>query len=214
MKFSLLQLMLVVTLTAVLLWLFSGSHNQTTIGRHVLYALMVLLAATGFGYWPRDWHQVRLRCGIAGLIGAVLYCIFVWLFRETLIALPPLQQNALFPSLSYDAVFWRDCYWQIPLSFALGSTVAPLIILLRSRMELSEIAQTNCNISTVLLGLVLLSWLLAAIDGWNRSYLRSHWMPILVALLFLFVLFTFSWIGDVFKSVDRRQPIQARSASE
>jgi len=69
-------------------------------------------------------------------------------------------------------------------------------------VELDETNQTNRNISTVLLGLVLLIWLLAVIDGWNRNYLESHWMPILGGVLLLFMLFTFSWIGDVFKSLD------------
>lgn len=215
MKFGLRDMMLVFTLFAVFSVMLSGNHHQQSMGRHLLYLVSVIPLAVFVGYWlsrpkeagatQRDWRYLRLRCAMGALVGAVLYTAAVWMLRGQLITTPPFTHQYDFTSIfSYqDRLVWREAICLLPLSLALGATVAPLLILLGLKVELDEKDQRNRNTSLVLLGLVILSWLLAMIDGWQRSYMGSRWLKIMAILIPVMVLFTFSWIENVFRSLNR-----------
>lgn len=206
MKFGIRDLLLFVTFVAVLLWLFSG-HNKI-VGRHLMWASMVLAGSITAGLLFRQWSEIRMRCAIGGLIGAILYAILSWILIDKFFDIPIFDRIALQRgSLNiWDEkkilfrMFQIEAICLVPLAIAAGATVGSFLIFLLRRFKLGETETTNRNISTVLLGLVSLAWLLAVIDGWNSNYLNSRWIGLCGLLALVFALFTFSWLGDYIKA--------------
>ena len=215
MKFGLRDMLLAFSTVAILIVMLSGNHHQQSMGRHLLYVVSVILPSFFFGHWfsrpkeaagtLRDWRYLRLCCAIGGLVGAVFSTTAVWLLREQLIKTPPFTPQFDF---STNHAYWytvlrREVLCLLPLSLALGATVGPLLILCWRKVDFDDQDQRNRNTSLVLLGVVVLSWLLAAIDGWQRSYLGSHWLKITALLIPVLILFTYWWIEKLFRSLNR-----------
>jgi len=204
MKFGIRDLMLLVTLIAILLWLFSG--NNKDVGRHILCALFVLACSVSSGLVFRHWNEIRLRCAIGGLVGACLYCLLSWILMDQFIDIPAIRRIKLsiadMTEMRYH-IFTIEAMCLVPLAIAMGATVGPFLIFVLRNRKLNENDRTNRNISGVLLGLIVLAWLLGVIDEWNSNYLDSHWLGICGVLALIFVLFTFSWIGEYIKTVSK-----------
>jgi hypothetical protein len=206
MKFGIRDMLLLVTFIAVLLWLFSG--NNKIVGRHLLWASLVLASSIGIGLLLTSWSDIRMRCAIGGLLGALVYVLVSWILIDQLIDIPIFDRIALQESRLTigDAseirihTFGIEAICLVPLGIAAGATVGTFLIFALRQTGLGETDRTNRNISAVLLGLVCLAWLLAVIDGWLSNYLDSPWIGICGLLALVFALFTFSWLGDYIKA--------------
>lgn len=206
MKFGIRDMLLFVTFIAVVLWLFSG--NNKIVGRHLLWASSVLAGSIGIGLLFPSWKEIRLRCAIGGLLGAIGYVLLSWIFINQFIDLPifdriALQEGGLTTGDEREIrlhIFGVEAICLVPLAIATGATVGTFLIFVLRKAEFSETEQTNRNISAVLLGLVSLAWLLAVIDGWLSNYLDSRWIGLFGLLALVFALFTFSWLGEYIKA--------------
>ncbi len=204
MKFSIRDLLLLVTLVAVSLWAFSGSNKF--LGRHLVFASLAIAMTVFAGCLIRDRYEIRLRCAIGGFIGALIYWFIAYVQIDKLFDVPlgsrlnPIvDPQELFLARSH--ILWSEMMWLAPLALALGATVGPLVVIELRRHEPCENNQINRNISRVLLGLMALSYFMAVVDVWRGNYLKSHWISILSLVALVFVLFTFPWVGSHFKSL-------------
>ncbi len=204
MKFGIRDLLLLVTWIAVLFWAFS-SHSKP-LGRQLLCASLAICAAVLAGDLGKHQFATRLRCAIGGVIGGAIYSCFAYFMMRRLFDVPVFYR--LGPFFDADSIiaalsrkYWSELTWFMPLSAALGASVGPLFLIHSRRHKLSENHQTNRIISLVILGLIMLSYFLAAVDNRSPNSMDSNWMTVFLLLMLVFVLFTFSWTGEHFESL-------------
>ena len=201
MKFGLRNLILLVTLIAVLLGLFQNGNKM--LGRHLLIATMVIGGAVVMGSIMRSWKKVRLWCAIGGLSGAINYGFIAFCLKDYFYRLP--YYMVLFRNMpngfgnALTQLWWREAVAITIASIFIGASIGPFLILVFKKHDLSEEEKTNRNITGVLLGLMALCYFLAVADQWYEDFLQSNWIRLFFAILVVFVLFTLPWVGKHFR---------------
>ena len=196
MKFSIGDMLLLVTLIAVTFWAFSVNK---TLGRHLLLVALSLSGATICGLTLKGRPGIRTRCAIGSIFGALLYGTITYLSKDWIFEQPPYFTRQ---SLFVEPSRWsRDLVGMTAFSVFFFSTLAPFLIVHIEKHELTEDQKIDISMSRALLAGIALCYLLMVLDGWRKRYLESHWMTVFLLLTLLFVMVTFPWIGKHYRSL-------------